>query len=475
MSTINCDTNRLKPAHLRAIFLGVMLMGGLGNPPQAAAESLIDTLVSTYQNNPTLAAERNNFRVAAERLGQAQAQIFPTLSATASSSWQQQQAQTLTINSQPTNLTATVTQPIFKGAVFYGLSAAYDAVKAARQRLDLAEANQFLAAATAYFNLVQDKATLELRANNLRVLTTQLESVRSQFQIGQLTVTDVAQAEAAQQNAVAAKLLAESNLQIDRAVYLQVVGRLPDEKTSNDDTIPDQLLPHSLEEVSEQALRRNPAILAAQFDENVARSGVGVAASALLPSVNLVGSYGIQRQANLSAVGFPMQTSKVGQISIQVTVPIYDSGSSYSAVRQARLTANQSRLAADAALNLGLQNAMTSYQQLTSSRAQLISLDAAIRANRIALDGVKRQNEVGTSTVLDVLNAQQALLNSQVQKVQTEHNALIAAYQLLLHTGRFSAKELGLPVENYDADGYADQASWKFFGFGDPVPDATHP
>ena len=155
-------------------------------------------------------------------------------------------------------------------------------------------------------------------------------------------------------------------------------------------------------------------------------------------------------------------------------MPIYDSGSSYAGIRQARQVANQQRLLADAALRTAIQNAMTAYQQLTSSRAQLVSLEAAIKANNIALQGTKRKQELGNMTVLDVLNAEQTLLNSKVQRVQTRRNALVAAYQLMLATGHLNAREISLPVELYDADYYRDKASWKLFGFGDAVPDATH-
>ena len=214
---------RQKPMHhrnitIRNLLLSSILVGGLGWAQQLHAESLTATLADTYLNNPTLQAERSNFRVAAEKLGQAQNQLFPNATLSGNTTWQKQENGPLTINSKPNSVTATVTQPLFKAAIFWGLGAAYDSVKAARQRLNLAESTQLLAAATAYFNLVQDRATLELQTNNLRVLTTQLESVQIQYEIGQLTVTEVAQAQAAKENANAAKLSAEANLAIDRAV-----------------------------------------------------------------------------------------------------------------------------------------------------------------------------------------------------------------------------------------------------------------
>ena len=459
---------------IKRAMMGTILSGMVALTP-SQAETLTNSFVDSYQSNPQLLAERSNFRVAAERLGQAQNQLFPTATMSGSTSWQKQETDSFSLNSRPSQVTATVTQPLFKSAVFFGLSAAYDSVKSARQKLALAEGNSLLAAATAYFNLLQDRATLDLQESNLRVLTAQLESVEAQFHIGQLTITDVAQAQAAKANALSAKLSAESNLAINRGVYFQVVGRLPDDSTKAEDNIPDALLPKTIDEVTDLALRRNPSILAAQYDENVARTGVGVAAGDLLPSVNLVGSYAVQRAASLGLVGFPMKTTNVGQVMIQVTVPIYDSGNSFSKIRQSRQTANAARLGADAAQRAGVQNAVMAFQQLTSSRAQLTALEAAIKSNTIALQGVKRKQEVGSLTILDVLNAQQTLLNSQVQMIQTRRNALVASYQLLLATGGLTAQSLGLPVEFYDADYYEDKASWKFFGFGDPVPDATHP
>lgn len=440
---------------LASLPLAVLFAASFGNQA-ARSQSLSDSLAAAYQTNPTLLAERANLRSIDEHLPQALSSWRPTVQITASAGRTNYNETTVgSFYSSPLNGQLQITQPLFVGAASSAIARSKEEIQAERARLFDSEQTVLLNVATAYFNLLRDQATLDLQIKNEQVLSTQLDATRDRFQVGEVTRTDVSQAEAALAGAVASRINAEGNLAVSRASFLQVVG-IPAGVVRPVDA-PEALLPKTVDEATQTAATDNPSVVAAQFDENAARNHVGELIGGLVPSAQLVASYNSNRQSG-AAAGFGSGggniTLDTASITAQVTVPLYESGSIYSQVRAAKQLASKARTTIDINRRQAIQSAQAAYQSLVSARAQITSLRAQIEASTVALEGVRQEANVGSRTVLDILNAEQLLVNSQVTLVQSQRDSLVAAYTLLDAVGRLTAKSLGLNVPLYDYEAY---------------------
>jgi outer membrane protein len=301
---------------------------------------------------------------------------------------------------------------------------------------------------------------LALNVNNEQVLAKQLEATNDRFRVGEITRTDVAQAEAALAGATAQRQTAEGNLQTARGTYQQVVGYLPP-----GDLVEPQ--PLSLPVKNEQAATamaagNNPVVIAALFNDAAARDAVDVAFSQLMPQVSFQGQIFQSNNAGARSV-----QSNGYQAVVQLSVPIYQGGAEYSAVRQAKQSEQQTSRLVDDARRTAVQNAVQAWETLVAAKAAADSTREAIRANGIALEGVEREAIVGSRTTLDVLNAQQALLNSRVTLVQNLAQVVTASYQVAAALGRLTASDLRLPVPLYDETAYYNAVKNKWWGLGD--------
>jgi outer membrane protein len=214
------------------------------------------------------------------------------------------------------------------------------------------------------------------------------------------------------------------------------------------------------------ASSNNPNVLAAQFDDASARDAVDVAFSQLMPQVSVQGQ---TFQQNNQLIPHSQQNGY--QLLATVSVPLYQGGAEYSAVRQARQQEQQTRKTLDDARRAAMQSAIQSWETLTAARATVDSTRAAIRANQIALEGVEREAIVGSRTTQDVLNQQQQLLNSQVTLVQNLANLVTASYTVASAVGRLTARDLNLPVPLYDDTAYYNAVRNKWVGTGDYATD----
>jgi outer membrane protein len=430
----------------------------------AQAASLYDALATAYASNPTLEAARAQLRATDEGVPQVLSEWRPTVLGTAQGGreWDNENKPiTLNEESNPRTYGVTIQQPIFDGfGTVAGTSEAENLVQAGRAQLTSTEQTVLLSAVTAYMNVVRDAALLDLNRSNEKVLEAQLEATQARFDVGELTRTDVAQAQASLQGAIAARIQAEGQLTASQAIYRQVIGDEPVDVKMPTET---PALPSSRDE-SVALSRGTPDVRSAEFQERAAKDDIDVQFSDLLPTVSVEGSY--QRQVDL---GGPDSEVDVGSVIGQVTIPLYQAGAPDSRVRQSKQRYMQQRRLTDEALRAAEQTAVNAWAELQTVIAQTQSFEEQVRANKIALEGVRQEQEVGARTILDVLDAQQALLTSQVNLVSAQTDHVVAEYQLLAAGGALTAQDLSLNVEYYDPTRHYNKVRNKFIGTGSSV------
>ena len=450
------------------------------NPPvpmPAGPRTLSEALAAAYANHPSLQAARARLRAVDESVPQALAGWRPTVTVGGSAGYAQGNTVARTaaapagagarrvMESTPFSrdigtANATITQPLYRGGrTRASTNQAENRVMAERARLIGAEQAVFAETVLAFVNVIQTQQILALNINNEQVLARQLQATQDRFRVGEITRTDVAQAEAALAQATAQRQTAEGNLAVARAAFARQVGAQPN------DLVPPQPLRLPVRTVQEAAAiagSNNPSVVAALFDDAAAKDAIDVAFSALMPQFSL--------QATASHATNALQPhtrQNQGQVLATLTVPLYQGGSEYSAVRQARQTQQQTRRLVDDARRAAIQLATEAWERLGTARATVESTRAAIRANRIALEGVTREALVGSRTTLDVLNAQQAVLNTEVQLVQNLAAYVNASYLVMAAIGRLTARDLNIAVPLYDEKAYYNAVRDRWAGTGD--------
>jgi len=331
-------------------------------------------------------------------------------------------------------------------------------VEAERARYVATEESVLLSVAQAYLDVLRDQATVDLAVNNEQVLRRQLEATNDQFRVGAATRTDVAQAEARLAAATASRQQAEGNLQVSRANFERAVGH-PPEALTQPNLRP--ILPVTRDEAVALASAKNPNVIAALFTEDAARDAVNATRAQLLPSLNLIGD--VSRVRDTIVQG---RSTNNYSVVARVTVPLYESGAIYSQTRQATEVVGQRLSQTDDARRAAIQGATQAFEQVTTGRAQITSLQSTVRAAEIALDGVRQEQTVGARTVLDVLNAEQELFTDRVQLVTAQHDTAVAEFTLASQIGRLTALDLQLPVAFYDVDRHYRSVRDKWLGFG---------
>jgi outer membrane protein len=442
----------------------------------AFGETLQEAMAVAYGSNPTLLAERAKLRSTDELMGQALSNWRPQVSlsgnvsrsdlyekiGTGESAQAAGQAPAFSQSSLYNNQTigVTVTQALFRGGRTVAQTRQAEAqVEAERANLQVTESQVLLNVATVYMNLVQAEAVLQLSINNEQVLQRQLDATEDRFRVGEVTRTDVAQAQSRLSAAHADRTQAEGGLRTARAAYLQTVGHAAD-KSSTPDQLP--ALPASIGEAQGTASSESPAIRQAKFNYDAAVEGIDLIQGELLPVVALQG----QGQRFFNFAG-PNSLENAAQVSVGVTVPLYQGGQEYARLRGQKETAGQMRGLLDQAQRDIEESVTSSWEALQTGRARRASYLAQIKAAEIALEGVQRESQVGSRTVLDVLNAEQELLTAQVNEVQARHDEMVAAYQLLNAEGKLTAEAMGLEVQLYDPTSHYQEVRDKWLGFGE--------
>lgn len=454
-----------------------MKPGGLrvGSARQQATygvpHTLIQALAATYSYQPVLQAERAKLRATDETVPAALAGWRPTVQFSGSAGYgsgvtRAYSFTTRTILNSPSDRligTAAVQaqQTLYNGGKNEAnINRAKDQVMAERATLIAQEQTSFTNTVNAYVGVIQAKETLDLNRNNEIVLTKQLQATNDRFRVGEITRTDVAQAEAALAGATAQRQTSEGQLEAARGTFQQIIGVLPP-----DDLIPPQPLDLGLKteaDAIKMAEVNNPQVIAAQFNDAAAKDAIDVAFAQLLPTITVQGQ--IFQQNN--ATGWSTQANGY-QVTANLAVPLYQGGSEYAAVRQARQQEEQTQRLIDDARRTAVQNAVQAWETLVAAVAAADSTRSQIRANEIALEGVEREAIVGSRTTLDVLNAQQLLLNSRTTLVQNLAQLVEASYGVAAAVGRLTARDMHLPVPLYDETAYYHAVRDKWVGLGD--------
>jgi outer membrane protein len=425
-------------------------------PVAAVADTLPWALIQAYQNNPQLSAQRAAVRATDESVPTALSGYRPRISATAS--WSEQY---LDVTARATTGTGsvrasgenfvqsyggTITQTLFNGFQTANRTRqAESQVSSARENLRLTEQNVLLAAATAYMNLLRDIAILDLQRSNVEVLQEQLRQVRDRFNVGEVTRTDVAQSESRLAAGRSSMLTAESNVTTSRATYRQVIGVNPGRLAAASPV--DRLSPPTLPAAVSHARAQHPSVGIAMFNIDAALLQVKINEGSLYPTLNAVGS--VQKTFGSASSLNTLETFSASA-GAQLAIPIYQGGSEYSAIRQAKELLGQRRIDLDNSRDQVQQSLVQAWGQLQAAKAQIESTRSQVEASEIALNGVREEARVGQRTTLDVLNAQQELVNARVAVVTAQRDRVVASYTLLAATGRLSAQVLRLGVPIYD-------------------------
>ncbi|MCK1517217.1 TolC family outer membrane protein [Bradyrhizobium sp. 190] len=446
----------------------VLLLVCMGSTP-VLADTIEAALVRAYQNNPQLNAQRAQVRITDENVPQALSGYRPRVSVTASAGYQytdslstqgggpNEVARTV-INgaNPPRSVGATITQTLFNGQQTANRTrAAESQVSGAREALRSLESTVLLSGATIYMDYLRDSAIVEVQKSNVRVLEQTLKQTRDRFNVGEVTRTDVAQSEAQLAAGKTQLLTAEANLNTTRSNFRRIIGNEPQNLAPGSPV--DRFLPATLPAAVELGLLQNPNVTAAMFGIDVSYLQVKVAEGALLPVVTLQAS--VQQSYEQSLI----QYRSFGASAVaQLNVPIYQGGAEYSLIRQSKETAAQQRLVLDQTRDQTRANVVTAWGQLVAGKAQVQSAQSQVQASEIALNGVREEAKAGQRTTLDVLNAQQALVNARVALVTAQHDRVVASYSVLNQIGRLSPQVLNLPTTVYDPSVHYHQVrdSW---------------
>lgn len=448
--------------HRRRVRLAA-LVAALTIPAIAKANTftLDDALGVAYETNPQLDAARAGLRATDENVSEANSNFRPRINAGATAGYEK-------IPpifggapvSYPISSQLQLSQPLFNASNFAQAGLAKEQVKAGRAQLIFTEETVLLAAVTAYMDVVRDEATLKLRDNDVAVLEKQLDATREQFKVGELTRTDVSQSEARLAGARAGLINAEGQLAISRSNFEHVIGR-PAETLETDPTLP--TLPKEQQNALDLALKLNPNLMQARANVKAADYAVDRAIGALLPQLSLNGQY--QYTQNNPQFG-PFVIHAL-TVTGNLNVPIFQGGAEDAAVRQAKELRSQAELDVSDAERQIQDTTRSAWQAYTSAEASIVSVEAQVDADKVAYQGVKLEQQVGARTILDVLNAQQELLNSEVSLVAAKRDAAVAAYQLLAAIGTLTAKDLALKVKLYDPLSHYEDDAGRWIGLGD--------
>ncbi len=413
----------------------------------SAAEELRDVLADVYRNNPTLDAARAELRAVDENVPQAGANWRPTVSVNGSVGRQRQEQTTefrsTTDITNPVTAQLQVNQPIFNGGSnFASLDRAKSQVSAQRARLSAVEQDVLLRGVRAYVGVWRDQRIVELNQQNVESLQEQLQATETRFEEGFVTRTDVSQARTRVSQARARLEEARTRLQNSAARFEEVAGRRPGDLEPIG-VVSD--LPGQQSAASDLAARNNPELEASQRTAEAASDEIRRREGQLLPSLSLRGT--LSHRERTSAEESELQEARV---TVQLQIPLYQAGEATSRVRQAKQQANQRRLQVSETERRVRQEAISAWNDYTGARARIDELEAAVESAQASLEGVREEARAGARLVLDILDAQQELVNAQVSLARARADRQIAAFALRQAGGTLSARALELPVSYYE-------------------------
>ena len=458
----------------RLLLLAGISVGTVAAP--ASAETLREALAKAYQTNPTLTGARAGQRAVDENVPLAKARGLPSLDVSG------QFTENLLISStnffSPTrNISArtNLSIPIYQGGAVKNAVRAADArVAAGQANLRGTEANLFTAVVGAYVDVLRDEAILGLNVKQVQVLDTNLRATRDRFEVGDLTRTDIAQSESRLAISQSQLQSAEAQLVSSRERYVQLVGSEPG-KLEQPPLFPN--LPTSPDMAVEKSLANNPDLQAAKKAADAAGFDIRAARSARLPRLAAVVDGSYANFLNSAPARSTTNTSKSSSAGLQFTLPLYQGGAPSAQVRQAQARSSQAFEQVVEAERAVIAQTRSAFASLRAANTVIASSEKAVSAAALSLEGVRAENSVGNRTILDILNAEQELLNAQVQLVSSRRNAYVAGFNLLAAMGQAEARDLGLDGGTlYDPQINAARVRSHIWDWGadpDPTPVAT--
>jgi outer membrane protein len=441
----------------------------------ARSDTIEGALVQAYQGNPQLNAQRAQVRSTDETVPQALSGYRPKVAVSASAGYQYMDALSLQGSTPqqkvitelhgatpPRSAGLTVTQTLYNGNQTANRTRAAEAqVSGSREALRVLEEGVLFSAASIYMDYLRDSATVEVNKSNVRVLEQTLKQTRDRFNVGEVTRTDVAQSEAQLAAGKTQELQSESQLNTTRSNYRRIIGSEPQNLAPGSPV--DRFLPRTLQQAVDISLIENPNVTAAMYGIDVNFLTVKVNEGALLPTVSLQAS--ALQQYDTTTVA---QRTFTAGVTTNLTVPLYQGGSEYSLIRQSKENLAQQRLTLEQTRDQTRANTVTAWGQLEAGKAQVISAQSQVTASEIALNGVREEAKAGQRTTLDVLNAQQALVNARIALVTAQHDRVVASYSVLQAVGRLQPQVLGLNTTIYDPSVHYHQVRDSWFGMRTP-------
>lgn len=438
---------RLKLTGL-AVALGLVITA-----PMARAETLADAMIGAYNTSGLLEQNRAVLRAADEDVAQAVAALRPVIAWSADATRQfgtTRSANTGNLvaptvsNTVSSSLTADLTV-YDNGQSKLSIETAKEAVLATRQQLVSVEQQVLLSAVEAYLEVRRTLENVALRENNVRLITQELRAAQERFEVGEVTRTDTSLAEARLAAARSQLAAAQGALTIAREQYLAIVGRLPG---ALDPLRSLPQLPASVDEAKAIAVRNHPQVKAIQHQVAAAELNILRAEAAMKPTVRLSGRLSVTESFDNE------RFTRGGSIGLEAGGPIYQGGRLTSLVRQSMANRDSARGQLLQAVDQVTQNVGNAYAQLRIAQASLESTERQVRAATVAFRGVREEAALGARTTLDVLNAEQELLNARSARISAQVDEGIAAYRVLSTIGRLTATDLRLNVQQYDPVNY---------------------
>lgn len=444
----------------------------------AHGETLREALIKAYKTNPTLTAARAGQRANDENVPIAKSRGRPSADLSG------QFTENLIISStnffSPTRtfgVRGNLSVPLYQGGGVKNAIRAADArVDSGQASLRGTESSIFSAAVAAYLDVIRDGGIVGLQAKQVEVLSKNLEATRDRFEVGDLTRTDIAQSESRLAIARSDLQTAESNLIASRERYIQIIGDVP---SGLEEPPPLPNLPTNPDAAVQKALESNPDLIAAKKNADAARFDIGAARGATLPRVSAVADRTYANFLNSAPSPLAPNTSNTSSAGVQFSLPLYAGGQVAAQVRQAQARSSQALEQIIAAERDVVSQTRTAYASWRASQEVIISSEAAVKAAALSLEGVKAENSVGNRTILDILNAEQELLNAEVRLVGARRNAYVAGFTLLAAMGQAEARDLGLDGGVfYDPEVNYNRVKGRFLDFqedkvGPPVATRT--
>jgi len=440
--------SRFRPLH-RSGRIALCAVAIAATAAPCLAETLQDALALAYQGNPTLQSQRYQQQALDESYVQAKAGLAPTASLTAEGEFARGPNSTgFNQGFGTSNFGApalNITQPLYTGGrTTWALRAAEASVGAGREDLRSVESQVLLSAIQGYVDVLRDQQILQVRQADMTTLEHQVAESSAKYDLGQVTKTDVAQAQAQLESARASLAAAQAQLQISRAEYEAAIGRPPGELIDPAD-LPG--MPKSVDEAFDLAEASNPLLLQSQLKEKSSHDQIAAAKSAYHPTVALQGSVGYIGPIS------PLDTRSYGpneSASVTFTLPLLTGGLAASQVRQAQAQNSSDVVTIEAVRRQVVQSVSQAWSQLLSGRIGVTAGQAQVKAAETALKGSQAEYGYGLRTTLDVLIADENLRAAQLSLAQSRHDAFLAAAAVLMACGRLEMHSL-IPAEpTYD-------------------------